>query len=188
MIVYNFFNTALSLYTFLAFIYGLYQSPHIYHKGNIPILEHVFTVYFYAKVIELLDTVFMILRHKRRQISFLHVFHHSSMLVLSDYSRLYAAWPAIAPMLGLNSAVHIVLYLYYGLAALNPQNPPQWKQRLTEFQIIQFFLDMIFATVGYLYHGFCIYGIMYGMAMIYLFGSFYYRAYLRPKSAKQKSS
>lgn len=38
--------------------------------------------YYISKAIELLDTVFMILRKRNNQITFLHVFHHSSMLLL----------------------------------------------------------------------------------------------------------
>jgi elongation of very long chain fatty acids protein 4 len=36
--------------------------------------------YFFSKSIELLDTVWMVLRKKNNQITFLHVFHHSSMV------------------------------------------------------------------------------------------------------------
>ena len=35
--------------------------------------------YFFSKYIELLDTVFFMLRKKFNQISFLHVYHHSTM-------------------------------------------------------------------------------------------------------------
>jgi len=43
-------------------------------------------MYAFTKLLELMDTVFMILRHKTRQITFLHVFHHSSMLLLVAYA------------------------------------------------------------------------------------------------------
>ena len=36
--------------------------------------------YFFSKSIELLDTVLMVVRKKNNQITFLHVFHHASML------------------------------------------------------------------------------------------------------------
>lgn len=38
--------------------------------------------YYFSKLIELLDTVFFLLRKKTRQISFLHVYHHSTMPIL----------------------------------------------------------------------------------------------------------
>ena len=36
--------------------------------------------YFFSKAIELMDTVLMVLRKKSTQITFLHVFHHATML------------------------------------------------------------------------------------------------------------
>jgi hypothetical protein len=36
--------------------------------------------YFFSKAIEMCDTVLMVLRKKNRQVTFLHVFHHSAML------------------------------------------------------------------------------------------------------------
>ncbi|XP_035401849.1 elongation of very long chain fatty acids protein 7-like isoform X3 [Cygnus atratus] len=36
--------------------------------------------FFFSKVIELLDTVFIILRKKQEQLTFLHVYHHGTML------------------------------------------------------------------------------------------------------------
>lgn len=40
-------------------------------------------VYFLAKISELLDTVFFVLRKKDRQISFLHMYHHTVMPMIS---------------------------------------------------------------------------------------------------------
>lgn len=40
-------------------------------------------LYFLAKISELLDTVFFVLRKKERQISFLHLYHHTVMPMIS---------------------------------------------------------------------------------------------------------
>lgn len=40
-------------------------------------------LYFLAKISELLDTVFFVLRKKDRQISFLHLYHHTVMPMIS---------------------------------------------------------------------------------------------------------
>ena len=181
LIVYNFTCSVISIVTFIGFLYGLNKSEFVYQKEEIPGLKGIYFLYWVTKNIELLDTLFMILRHKSRQISFLHVYHHASMVLLSDYAYHYSAWPAIAPILALNSFVHIVLYFYYGMTAMFPNSPLPWKQRLTELQIIQFLIDFVHAGYGYKYHGFCIYGIFYGIIMTYLFSNFYYLAYLRPK-------
>lgn len=43
-------------------------------------IANVLWWYFFSKAVELIDTVLMILRKKTRQVSFLHVFHHATML------------------------------------------------------------------------------------------------------------
>ena len=171
------------------FIYGLYQAKSSFEKSSSQVLIPVYRIYWLTKLYELLDTVFMILRHKQRQISFLHVYHHSTMIILSDLVYHIYPYPAFTVYLALNSVVHVVLYAYYGLSALNPENPPKWKKFLTQFQIVQFFLDMVHAIMGYLYHGYCIYGIFYGLTMISLFSNFYYQAYIKaPKSKSLNKS
>ena len=171
------------------FIYGLYQAKSSFEKSSSQVLIPVYRIYWLTKLYELLDIVFMILRHKQRQISFLHVYHHSTMIILSDLVYHIYPYPAFTVYLALNSVVHVVLYAYYGLSALNPENPPQWKKFLTQFQIVQFFLDMVHAIMGYLYHGYCIYGIFYGITMISLFSNFYYQAYIKaPKSKSLNKS
>ena len=186
LVIYNFGCAAISLYTLIGFGRNLIASDDIYSKESNGSLKDVFFWYWITKMVELFDTVFMVLRHKRRQISVLHVYHHASMLLLSDLAYHHFPWTAIAVILALNALVHVVLYFYYGLSALYPDKPPPWKRRVTELQILQFFIDLIYGTIGYLYHGFCIYGIIYGLLMVYLFLNFYYHAYLKPRSSVKK--
>lgn len=178
LILHNFSCCVASVFTFLGFSSVLYSNGSLYGKTHNPFLLQIFKLYWITKVIELLDTVFMVIRHRRRQISFLHVYHHSSMLLLSDMARLYYPWPSIATFLAVNSLVHIVLYLYYGLAALRPDNPPKWKKAVTQVQIGQFIIGLIIAGYGYQFHSFCIYSIVYGITMITLFSNFYYHSYM----------
>ena len=116
---------------------------------------------------------------------FFQVYHHASILLLSDYAYHFNPWPAIGVMLGLNSFVHVFLYLYYGQAALNPSQRPQWKQQMTQLQMFQFVIGLIHSSVGYLHHGFCVYSIFYGFSMLGLFGNFYYHAFLKVRRDKK---
>ncbi len=183
LVIYNTFCSITALGTFVGFSYGLHHSEGIYGKQPSDDLRMLFLIYWLTKIAELLDTVFMVLRHKRRQISFLHVYHHGSMLLLSDYSYHHYPWPSIAFVLSINAAVHMFLYLYYAVAAWDASLVMKWKPRLTELQITQFFIGLVFAAFGYIHHRFCIYSIFYCLIMIILFSNFYYQAYLRPKGS-----
>ncbi|XP_045214688.2 elongation of very long chain fatty acids protein 5-like [Mercenaria mercenaria] len=186
LVAYNFTASVISLYTLYGFGYGLYHAESTFDGRPSELLVPVYKLYWFMKIFELLDTVFMVLRHKQRQISFLHIYHHGSMLILGDIAFHFYPYTAFATYLGLNSAVHVLLYFYYGLSALYPDNPPQWKKFLTQFQIIQFFIDLIHATIGYLYHNYCIYGILYGLTMVTLFSNFYYKAYVKKRAPVSK--
>ncbi|XP_068630281.1 very long chain fatty acid elongase 7-like [Battus philenor] len=97
-------------------------------------------IYFAAKVTELLDTVFFVLRKKDNQITFLHLYHHSIMMIGTWAFMKY--WPSHTLLfIGfLNSLVHVFMYTYYGLAALGPQVAKYlfWKKYMTKFQLVQF--------------------------------------------------
>ena len=58
----------------------------------------------------------MLLRHRLRQMSFLHVFRNASMAFLSDYSYNYAPWPPVAFGLAINACsdtyCHVQLLLF----------------------------------------------------------------------------
>ena len=87
-------------------------------------------------MVELLDTVFMVVRRRFRQISPLHVYHHSSMLLLSECGYTKYSWPAFAMALMLNSLVHVVLYLYYGLTGIGIR--PDWKVMIIANVILRY--------------------------------------------------
>lgn len=155
-------------------------------RKDVWLIQHAMLVYWLSKLYELLDTVFMILRHRGRQISFLHVFHHSSITMLADWAYFLSPIPAVAPILALNSIVHVVMYGYYFLTALYPLHDFAWKKRITQMQITQFLLALAHGSVGYVYHGFCIYCIMYGLSMLLLFSNFYYHAFIKKTKRKEK--
>lgn len=144
-------------------------------------LRHGLFVYWMSKFVELLDTIYMMLRHKFRQISFLHVWHHSTITLLADWAYTRSSIPAIVPIVALNSTVHIVMYGYYALTALYPLHDFSWKKRITQMQMIQFIIAILHGTYGYLYHGFCGYSILYGLGMLSLFSNFYYNAFIASK-------
>jgi len=178
---YNIVISVVNVLCFIGFMTAMINSDSLFSKKPDAFLRNVYLVYWVTKVVELSDTVFMILRHKFRQVSPLHVYHHATMLILSEIGYRKYCWAAFAMPLMLNAFVHVVLYLYYGLTAIGIH--PPWKKQLTEIQIVQFLIDLVHASIGLLHHNFCTWSIMYALSMIYLFGSFYYRTYLKTNKA-----
>uniref|UniRef100_A0A8C1SKK3 Elongation of very long chain fatty acids protein n=1 Tax=Cyprinus carpio TaxID=7962 RepID=A0A8C1SKK3_CYPCA len=142
--------------------------------------------YFISKGVEYLDTVFFILRKKFSQISFLHVYHHCTMFTLWWIGIKWVAGGQSFFGAHMNAAIHVLMYLYYGLAAFGPkiQKYLWWKKYLTIIQMIQFHVTIGHTALS-LYSDcpfpkwmhWCLIG--YALTFIILFGNFYYQTYRR---------
>lgn len=93
-------------------------------------------IFTFSKVIEFLDTVFMIMEGRMRQVSFLHVYHHVS--ILSYWFTISWVLPGSDAYFSLagNSYIHVLMYGYYLLASFGYS--PWWKYYITKAQIFQF--------------------------------------------------
>ncbi|KAG1652470.1 Elongation of very long chain fatty acids protein 7 [Nymphon striatum] len=102
-------------------------------------------LYWVMKIVELLDTIFFALRKKRSQITFLHVYHHTIMILCSWYVIKFSAVGHASFVGFTNSLVHAVMYAYYGLASMGPHMKKYlwWKRYLTKMQLIQLVLNII---------------------------------------------
>jgi hypothetical protein len=93
-------------------------------------------LFYLTKFFELLDTIFFMLRKKNNQLSFLHVYHHSTMFVFSWIGTKYVpGGSAFLPIL-INSFVHIIMYLYYTLAAMHCTKIMKYKKFVTIIQLV----------------------------------------------------
>ncbi|CAH2107718.1 unnamed protein product [Euphydryas editha] len=121
--------------------YGLIpKTCYINNENYRKEMIFVIWMYFAAKVSELLDTVFFVLRKKDKQITFLHIYHHSSMLVTTWALLKYWPLETLFFIGFINSLIHVFMYLYYGLTALGPRVSKYvfWKKYITQIQMIQF--------------------------------------------------
>ena len=100
--------------------------------------------YYFTKIIELLDSVFFILRGKYNQLTFLHVFHHSTMVMLGWIMANFVPGGSSVFSASMNTDIHVVMYTYYFLASFGPkmQKYLWWKKYLTRIQIAQFFINL----------------------------------------------
>ena len=149
------------------------------------LLKQIFFLYWMSKLLELLDTVFMLLKHSLKQMSFLHIFHHSTMVLLADYGYNISPWRPMSVLIFLNSFVHVWMYLYYAISVVKKVDT-FWKRMITHIQFIQFFIMLIFAFPGYYVYGFCVYSVLYPALMVVLFSNFYYNAFIKKNKGHQR--
>ncbi|XP_050425914.1 elongation of very long chain fatty acids protein 4-like [Adelges cooleyi] len=201
MLLYNLVQTLFNGYlTSLVFLTPgavQYQFKHFCHP--IPRIDNrVLTneldkaawYFFISKIMDLLDTVFFVLRKKQAHVSFLHVYHHTNMVITCwAYLRFIKGEQF---MIGgvINSFVHTVMYSYYFIAALGPQTKKLlwWKKYVTRMQIVQFLIDIgmfMWLCVRDCNYPkvFLIYISVDIILFLFLFLRFYKRAYkIKPKS------
>eukprot|EP00300_Choanocystis_sp_HF-7_P041237 c7919_g1_i1.p2 GENE.c7919_g1_i1~~c7919_g1_i1.p2 ORF type:complete len:267 (-),score=40.79 c7919_g1_i1:63-863(-) len=145
-------------------------------------LARVLWLFYMSKFIEFLDTIFFVLRKKNEQISFLHIYHHSSMPLIWWMGTKFAAGGESFMSALVNSGVHVILYTYYLLTGLG--YTPSWKQLLTQVQIAQFLALMAHALAGLwlcdhsLFPRWMALALLgYMVSMLVLFMNFYLRSY-----------
>jgi len=202
LIAYNFFLVALSAWMMYEFFVTSLLNP-TFNFWCEPIIPsdtsaiqmrqlRVSWLYFISKIIEFMDTFFFILRKRDRQITFLHIYHHCTVLLLQWSVTKYVPG-AVGCFAGmLNCFIHVVMYSYYLLAALGPhmQKYLWWKRYLTRMQIIQFL--MVFLHTSYAIKldcgfpkGFLWSLWLYMLTLFMLFSHFYKQTYTaKPKEKK----
>jgi len=193
MFAYNVFMSVFSLWMCLELTINSWRSGYTYlcddyrlsyEPAELRIVAGIWW-YFVSKPIEFLDTVFMVLKKKNNQISFLHVWHHSFMCPFLFMCVLLG--PCGQALVGpiINSFIHWIMYGYYALS-LFPALAPYlwWKKYLTQMQLVQFGLLILSAVYGLWVD--CAYprGILWTkliflMTLIVLFGNFYVQSYIK---------
>ncbi|XP_049879254.1 elongation of very long chain fatty acids protein AAEL008004-like [Pectinophora gossypiella] len=173
--------------------YSIWCQKIIYEDSE---LEQVVTsrvwLYYVIKIVDLLDTVFFILRKKFSHVSFLHVYHHLGMCLLGFIGTKYVPG-GHGVMLGcINSLVHAVMYTYY-LVSLVRKDWVRvwWKKYITQLQILQFVL-LILHFGHVIFEPSCEYPkwvsfvfLPHNIFILFLFSDFYIKEYIY-KTKKEK--
>jgi len=99
-------------------------------------------VHYLSKFLDWFDTLWILAKKNRAQLSFLHVYHHATVGMLWGYvlrngagcgTLRYAAWA--------NSLTHMIMYSHYLWTSFGLKNP--FKKYITMFQIGQFWFNLV---------------------------------------------
>jgi hypothetical protein len=83
---------------------------------------HMGYIYFLSKFVDLMGTLFFVIRKKYSQITFLHSYHHTVVPLFGWlFLKINSNVPAVHLFAIINSFIHIVMYTYYALSALGSE-------------------------------------------------------------------
>merc|ERR1712159_474168 len=148
--VYNYLQVALCSYMFIesgliAYREGYSMVPCNTFNAQKPAADNVVWIFYLSKALDFFDTVQIILGQKWRQLSFLHVYHHSSIFFIYWLNLRLNYDGDIYLTVVLNGAIHSIMYLYY-FVSLHTSNI-WWKPYVTKLQLVQFFCMLTQATM-----------------------------------------
>ena len=129
---------------------------------------------------------------KYPQLSFLHVYHHSTMPFVIWFGANFAPGGNSVFGTAQNSAVHVIMYTYYYLASFGSKYRKYlwWKKYLTLLQLTQFTINLGFLINFLVNPGMCDFPhwmpkfmVFYMISFIVLFGNFYLISYIKARSS-----
>ena len=191
-ILHNVISISMSTYLFLGILNSVqkYKFTYVgnYYDETHKDLSYMLNMFYLSKYYELFDTMLMIIQMNYNQISFLHVYHHMSIILVWYFIvNVEPGGDAYLSAL-INSFIHIVMYSYYLITSFVKDNTLRkkylwWGKYLTQFQITQFGINFIHAI-------YCIYlgnysklilmiQIVYMSTFIGLFSNFYIKKYIK---------
>ncbi|XP_023242841.1 elongation of very long chain fatty acids protein AAEL008004-like [Centruroides sculpturatus] len=196
MIFYNFAMVIASTWLFVMLgLYGWFSKyswkcePVDYSNSSEAVaMANAAWWYYVSKFVEFTDTVFMVLRKKFDHVSNLHVIHHGIMPMSVWWGVKFTPGGHSTFFAFINSFVHILMYFYYGMAAVGPTMTKYlwWKKYMTVIQMIQFIFifvhsfQLLFRDCHYP-RGFMWWIGFHAVLFWFLFRDFYKNAYNRSK-------
>jgi elongation of very long chain fatty acids protein 4 len=167
-----------------------------YNQEN-PALANLLWLFYISKVLDFFDTIFIVLGKKWRQLSFLHVYHHTTIFLFYWLNSHVNYDGDIYLTILLNGFIHTVMYTYYFICLHTkvPETgkslPIWWKSSLTLMQMIQFVTMM--SQGSYLIAAQCettslrviVAYVLYILSLFVLFAQFYVASYTKPKKKKE---
>ncbi|XP_055848573.1 elongation of very long chain fatty acids protein 7 [Episyrphus balteatus] len=151
--------------------------------------------YFFSKIVDFLDTIFFVLRKKQNQVTFLHVYHHTTTALFSWGYLKYAPGEQGVIIGIVNSFVHIIMYFYYMVSAMGPkyQKFLWWKKYMTSIQLVQFVLILTYMIIVgakdcKMPKSLTFFFVVNALIFLFLFGNFYRKTYNKNRKADATNS
>jgi len=132
-------------------------------------------VHYLSKYLDWFDTLWIVLNKKRSQLSFLHIYHHGTivpvwgMLLNAGVGSGCVRYGAF-----INSLTHVIMYSHYLWTSFGLKNP--FKKYITMWQITQFYSCLVHAFVVLalettVARDYAWIQVLYQITMVYLFSS-----------------
>ncbi|XP_076307424.1 very long chain fatty acid elongase AAEL008004-like isoform X2 [Tachypleus tridentatus] len=202
MVLYNFFMVYTSVYLFLKLGFLGWFGKYDYRCQPVDYSDHpdatemtqIAWWYYVSKFVEFSDTIFFVLRKKFSHVSTLHVIHHGVMPMSVWWGVKFTPGGHSTFFAFINSFVHVVMYIYYGIAAIGPHMYKYlwWKKYITTIQMVQFVMifvhsfQLLFRDCNYP-KGFIWWIGFHAVLFWFLFWDFYKNAYKKPRSHFKKN-
>lgn len=195
MVVYNFIVASTNAWMFYGFVseiithgYGPICNEVDYSSTGTRTAWLVYC-YYMSKLVDFTDTVFMVLRRKFDQASFLHVYHHVAMFLIWWLAVKFCAGGDGIAGPTFNTFVHAVMYTYYLATSFGIRIPG--KRYLTQLQMTQLFSvtmhSVLCVALDCRYPHWTQYAqIAFLMSLLYLFLQFYRGAYKKPGGGSKR--
>ncbi|CAM9699436.1 unnamed protein product [Chrysoparadoxa australica] len=172
----------------IAFRQGYGCLPCAAFDTKSPPVANVLWLFYVSKVLDFMDTVFIVLGKKWNQLSFLHVYHHFTIFLFYWLNLNVGYDGDVFLTIVLNGFIHTVMYTYY-FVSLHTKDI-WWKSSLTMLQMIQFMT--MNAQAAYLIISGCksyprriiwTYT-FYIFTLLLLFANFFVQSYMKPKKPR----
>jgi elongation of very long chain fatty acids protein 4 len=155
-----------------------------------PPIGFILYLFYLSKILDFVDTFFIIAEKRWKQLSFLHVYHHA-FTFLSYWLNINVGYDGdVYFTIVLNGLIHTMMYTYYFVTMHSDKI--WWKSALTIGQMTQFML--MNAQAIYLLHTGCkLYPVKllyayfaYVVSLLILFANFYVHSYIFSGGGKKK--
>lgn len=120
-----------------------------------PPIGFILYIFYMSKILDFMDTVFIIAEKRWTQLSFLHVYHHFSIFLFYWLNLNVGYDSDVYLTIVLNGLIHTLMYTYYFVSLHMNGTKIWWKPALTMGQMTQFVVMNLQA--GYLISTECSY-------------------------------